>query len=78
MEKGEEIIKQNGHDGCISEAYKIVRKDGTIISNTLLSRDKYSALDRIIRKGMKEEIQVKAEEDKNNEVENKQNRKYCN
>ena len=72
LEKGEEIIKQNGHDGCISEAYKIVRKDGTIISNTLLSRDKYSALDRIIRKGMKEEIQVKAEEDKNNEVENKQ------
>lgn len=73
LEKGEEIIKQNGHDGCISEAYKIVRKDGIIISNTLLSRDKYSALDRIIRKGTKEETKIETKkENENNEIENKQ------
>ena len=54
-------------------AYKIVRKDGIIISNTLLSRDKYSALDRIIRKGTKEDTKIETQkENENNEIENKQ------
>lgn len=54
LESGKEVIIQNGHDGCISEAYKIVRLNGEIISNTLLSRDTYNPLERIIKRGTKE------------------------
>lgn len=54
LEIGKEIISQNGHDGCISETYKIVRLNGEIVSNTLLSRDTYHSLERIIRRGTKE------------------------
>lgn len=54
IESGTEVVSQNGHEGCISEAYKIVRLNGETISSTLLSRDKYYALDRIIKIGTME------------------------
>lgn len=54
LEEGQEVIKQKGHDGCTSETYKIIRKDGEIISNELISKDTYHALDKIIKRGTKE------------------------
>ena len=54
LEKGEEVISQNGHDGCTSEAIKILRKDGKTISTTVISRDTYMSLAMIIRRGTKE------------------------
>ncbi len=54
LAKGEEVISQNGHDGCTSEAIKILRKDGKTISTTVISRDTYIALAMIIRRGTKE------------------------
>ena len=53
LESGVEEVKQSGHEGCVSEAYKIVRLNGETISSTRPSRDTYSALDRIIRIGTK-------------------------
>lgn len=46
----EETI-QNGENGCISEAYRIIEKDGKIICKTLISRDYYSQKNKIIKKG---------------------------
>lgn len=53
--EGEESISQNGHDGCTSEAYKILKRNGEIVSQKLLSRDTYSALTRIIKRGTKKQ-----------------------
>ena len=53
LEQGKEVTEQSGHSGCTSEAYKILYKDGNEYSRTLLSRDRYSALKTIIRRGTK-------------------------
>lgn len=49
--EGQEVITQKGFNGCISETYKILKYGDQIISRTLLSKDTYSAMDRIIKKG---------------------------
>lgn len=53
LEKGTENIKQQGAKGAKSVTYKILKKDGIEISREEISKDTYSALDRIIIKGMK-------------------------
>lgn len=68
LEKGKEVISQNGHDGCISEAYKIVRLNGETISTTLLSRDTYHSLERIIRRGTKEIQEEEEVEETNGQI----------
>lgn len=75
LAKGEEVIIQNGHDGCTSEAYKILKQNGEIKSKVLLSKDTYHALERIIKRGTK--AVVKPEEptdevlvDTNNKITN--------
>lgn len=50
IEKGKEIITQNGEDGCTSESYKTLLKNGIIISKTLISKDTYNALPTIIKR----------------------------
>jgi len=53
LEIGKEVVEQSGHGGCTSEAYKILYKGGQEYSRTLLSKDRYSALKSIIRRGTK-------------------------
>lgn len=53
LEKGKEIVEQSGYEGCTSETYRILRKNGKIISKTLLSKDTYDPMTRIIKKGTK-------------------------
>lgn len=53
MEEGKEKVTQNGSNGCIGEAYKILKKDGKVVSKTLISRDTYRAKPQIIIKGTK-------------------------
>ncbi len=53
LEEGKEIIEQYGHDGCKSEAYKILKKNGKVVSEKLLSKDTYSAMERKVRIGTK-------------------------
>lgn len=55
LEEGEEVIEQSGYTGCTSEAYKILKLNGKVVSKTLLSKDTYDPMTRIIRRGTKQE-----------------------
>lgn len=57
LEVGKEVVEQIGFNGCRSEGYKIVKQNGKIISQTLLSKDTYSPQERIVRRGTKPVIQ---------------------
>ena len=50
---GTEKIKQVGANGMITETYIIKTLNGTVVSKELLSKDTYSAMQRIILKGTK-------------------------
>lgn len=52
---GKEVIKQKGTNGLTTETYITKMLNGKVISTTLLSRDTYSAMTRIVIKGTKEE-----------------------
>lgn len=53
LENGVENEIQKGVDGYKSEAYRILKINGQIISKTLLSKDSYNPLQRIVEKGTK-------------------------
>lgn len=53
LEEGKEVIEQYGFNGCRSEGYKILKLNGKIVSQTLLSKDTYSPQERIVRRGTK-------------------------
>lgn len=54
LEEGVEVIEQKGANGCKSETYRILKDaTGKVVSQTLLSKDTYNALERIVRKGTK-------------------------
>ncbi|MFR2533872.1 MAG: VanW family protein [Clostridia bacterium] len=55
LEKGNQVIEQKGANGAKSVTYKIVTYHGIEVSRTVLSNDTYSPLEKIIRKGTKEE-----------------------
>lgn len=48
---GTEKVKQKGANGLVTQTYKIVKQNGTVISKTLLSKDVYNAMQKIILKG---------------------------
>lgn len=53
LEEGVTEVEQEGHDGCTSETYKILKQNGAIISDEIISQDYYHALEKIIKKGTK-------------------------
>lgn len=53
LEEGKEVVEQSGYTGCTSEAYKILKLNGEVVSKTLLSKDTYDPMTRIIRRGTK-------------------------
>lgn len=53
LQKGEENIIQQGSNGYKSQAYKVVKLNGKIISKTLLSKDSYNPMQRVIERGTK-------------------------
>lgn len=53
LEEGKEKIIQKGYDGKKSIAYKIVKYNGKTISKTVLSKDTYKPMNRIIQIGTK-------------------------
>lgn len=53
LEKGKEVVEQTGSNGCKSEAYRILKLNGKVVSQTLLSKDTYSPMQRIVRRGTK-------------------------
>lgn len=48
---GQQKIVQSGNNGRKVEAYKVTKLNGKIISSTLLSRDTYNAMQRIVHVG---------------------------
>lgn len=48
---GKEVVQQAGHSGSKVEAYKVVKLNGQVVSRTLLSKDTYNAMKRIVRIG---------------------------
>lgn len=49
LSKGSQVVSQYGEDGCTSETYKILSKNGIITSRTLVSKDTYNDLPKIIK-----------------------------
>ena len=69
LEEGKEVVEQSGYKGCKSETYKILKLNGKTVSKTLLSKDTYDAMDRIIKRGTKNETETNAtEENSKNEI----------
>lgn len=48
---GKQVVQQAGHNGSKVEAYKVVKLNGQVVSRTLLSKDTYNAMKRIVRVG---------------------------
>ena len=53
LEEGKEVVEQTAVMGCRSEGYKILKLNGKVVSQTLLSKDTYKSRDKIVRKGTK-------------------------
>lgn len=53
MEKGREVVVQNGTNGYTSESYITKKLNGKVVSTTLLSKDTYKAVAKIVRIGTK-------------------------
>ncbi len=53
LPKGQTKVIQNGSNGCKSVAYRILKKNGEVISKTLLSQDTYNPHNKIIAVGTK-------------------------
>ena len=69
LEEGKEVVEQSGYKGCKSETYKILKLNGKTVSKTLLSKDTYDAMDRIIKRGTKNETETNAtEENSKNDI----------
>ena len=67
LAEGKEVVEQSGYTGCTSEAYRILKLNGEVVSKTLLSKDTYDPMTRIIRRGTKpaETIETRNEEENN-------------
>ena len=66
LAEGKEVVEQSGYRGCTSEAYRILKQNGEVVSKTLLSKDTYDPMTRIIKKGTKT-IETNNKNSKNNE-----------
>lgn len=53
LANGKKVVEQIGFNGCKSKGYRILKKNGAIISKTLLSTDTYSPKTQIVRVGTK-------------------------
>ena len=49
LAEGKEKVIQKGHSGLKSVAYKTIKYNGTVISKTVLSKDTYKPMDRIVQ-----------------------------
>lgn len=56
MAAGKETVKQNGMNGCKSETYKVLLLNGKVVSKTLLSKDTYNPMQRVVIRGTKQEV----------------------
>jgi len=60
LEVGKEVVEQPGTNGCKSITYKLLYKDGVLVSKTTISTDTYSAMQKIVKRGTKQTAPVVA------------------
>ena len=60
LDVGKEVVDQAGTNGCKSITYKLLYKDGALVSKTTISTDTYSAMQKIVRRGTKQAAPVVA------------------
>lgn len=53
LAKGKTKVIQNGSNGCKTQTYKILKKNGAVVSKTLLSKDTYNPHNKIVAVGTK-------------------------
>lgn len=51
LASGQQVVQQNGTNGCKTVTYKYLLLNGNIISKTEISRDTYNAIPKIVRVG---------------------------
>lgn len=75
LDTGVERVQQYGTAGCKSVAYKVCRLNGVVVSRTVLSKDTYSAMTKIIKRGTKNSkpVQTTSPEQTKTEITNKGN-----
>lgn len=76
LEEGKEVVEQSGYTGCTSETYRILKLNGEVVLRTLLSKDTYDPMTRIVRRGTKKDTTVSTtpESEENKEQEDKENK----
>lgn len=55
LKEGVTKVQDSGQNGCKSETYRILKKDGKVVSKELLSKDTYSAMKKVVLRGTKKE-----------------------
>ena len=73
LDVGTEKVKQKGANGLITETYVIKSLNGKVVSRKLLSKDTYSAMQKIILKGTKQTVTNNSSIDNNNNNNNNSN-----
>ena len=75
LAEGEEKVEQKGVNGIVTETYKVERVNGVITTKTLLSKDTYNAMQRVVRRGTKKVVETTVEpvKEEKNSKENKDN-----
>ena len=56
LNAGKEVVEQAGANGCKTETYKILKLNGQVVSRTLVSKDTYNAMQRVIKRGTKKAV----------------------
>ena len=54
LKTGKEKVEQLGANGQVVKVYKVIKKNGIEISRELISQDTYSALNKVVIRGIKQ------------------------
>ena len=68
LDSSVEQVEQEGHNGCTSKTYKILKLNGAIVSTEEISTDYYHALDKIVIKGTNQSKTIEEAEDDTNDM----------
>ena len=68
LDSSVEQVEQEGHNGCTSKTYKILKLNGAIVSTEEISADYYHALDKIVIKGTNQSKTIEEAEDDTNDM----------
>jgi len=53
LAEGKTKVESSGKNGCKSTTYKVVKQNGKVVSKTVLSKDTYQAMNKVVLRGTK-------------------------